>query len=143
MQDAFDNLKLPAVITHRCSYKPGFGYINEKCYGLQLEISDSSSFRPVRTGLELIKLIASLYPDPGKERFYKTIASPTGEKHLDKLTGVCNSFERIRSQEMIGLGLNVANGRKLLLLICFTELLKHDCNGHIVCFFSSIWKKDL
>ena len=115
LKKAFDDLKLPGVIAHRYSYEPGFGlYVNEKCHGLHVEISDSSSFRPVRTGLELIKLIASLYPERCKERFYKTRANPTGEKHLDKLTGLYNSFERIRRQQITGLGLDVAEWKEVI-----------------------------
>jgi len=116
LHEAFENLKLPGIVTHAYSYEPRLGlYYNEKCYGLHLDVSDSSSFRPVRTGLELIKLIASLYPERCKERFYKTGVNPTGEQHLDRLTGLYNSFERIRSQEVTGPGLNAAEWKEIIL----------------------------
>ena len=112
---AFDNLKLPGVITHPLSYEPVSGlYSNEKCHGLRVEISDPFSFRPVRMGLELIKLISSLYPEHCKERYYKTRANPTGEKHLDKLTGVSNSFERLKRLELIDPALDASGWEEII-----------------------------
>jgi uncharacterized protein YbbC (DUF1343 family) len=64
---------------------------------------DAPSFHPVRMGLALIKLIASLYPEYCKERLYDTRANPIGTRHLDKLTGVSNSFEKITNTEMTDL----------------------------------------
>jgi uncharacterized protein YbbC (DUF1343 family) len=91
----FENLKLPGVMVRPHAYRPWSAtYRDENCYGLQLKISDASSFRPVRTGIELIQLIASLYPEYCKERSYKTRANPTGNSHLDKLTGVYNFLKR-------------------------------------------------
>lgn len=111
----FENLELPGVITHPCSYEPGFGmYCNEMCHGLELKLSDVSSFRPVRTGLELINLVASLYPQHCRERLYKTRANPTGERHLDKLTGVYNSFEKIKNIERADLDPHVAGWKKIV-----------------------------
>ena len=101
IHEAFENLDLPGVMANRYSYEPGFGiYCNKKCHGLQLKIADISSFRPVRTGLALINLIASLYPEYCKERSYKTRANPTGERHLDKLTGIYHSFEQIKNKKL-------------------------------------------
>ena len=117
MHKEFEKLKLPGITGRPYSYEPGDGlYHNEKCYGLELKISDASSFRPVRTGLELIKLIASLYPAHCEERLYKTRANPAGERHLDKLTGVDNSFEKIRNKEMSEFSQDVSEWKKIISL---------------------------
>jgi uncharacterized protein YbbC (DUF1343 family) len=101
IQIAFQQLQLPGIKTEACSYKPAAGlYADEWCFGLQLTITNISEFYPVQTGLQLINLIVSLYPDYCKERLYKTRANPTGEKHLDKLTGVYDSFKKIKKKEI-------------------------------------------
>jgi uncharacterized protein YbbC (DUF1343 family) len=115
VHEEFENLKLIGVGAHPYSYQPGFGiYCNERCHGLRLIIQDASLFQPVRTGLELISLIASLYPEHCKERLYKTRANPTGEKHLDKLTGVHKSFERIKSKKIIDLSQDVGTWKEII-----------------------------
>jgi len=112
---AFENLNLPGVITNPYSYEPTSGmYSNEKCYGLQLKIADISSFRPVRTGLELIDLIASLHPGYCRERLYKTSANPTGERHLDKLTGIYHSFEKIKNKKLTDLQQDVSEWKEII-----------------------------
>jgi hypothetical protein len=68
----------------------------------------------VRTGIELIQLIASLYPEYCEERSYKTRANPTGSRHLDKLTGVYNSFEKIKNNEMTDLQQDVSGWKKII-----------------------------
>jgi len=111
----FENLKLPGLIVRPKSFQPWSGiYRDENCHGLQLKISDASSFRPVRTGIELIQLIASLYPEYCEERSYKTRANPTGRRHLDKLTGVYNSFEKIKNKEMSNLQQDVSGWKKII-----------------------------
>jgi uncharacterized protein YbbC (DUF1343 family) len=100
MHEAFKKLKLPGVIARPYSYEPISGvYSNEKCCGLRFDVSDITSFRPVRTGFELINLITFLYRDHCNERAYKTAANPSGERHLDKLTGVYQSFERLKNMD--------------------------------------------
>lgn len=47
--------------------------------------SDCNSFCGVKTGLQLIGIIISLYPEQCKERIYSTVANPSGDGHLDKL----------------------------------------------------------
>jgi len=117
IREEFESRKLPGIIGQPYSYQPMSGlYSNEKCYGLRFYISDISSFRPVRTGLELINLITSLFPDHCREREYKTRANPTGERHLDKLTGVDNSFEKIRNKEMSEFSQDVSEWKKIISL---------------------------
>jgi len=106
IQKAFESLQLPGIISQPHSYKPSLGiYIDEYCQGLQLAVTNVLTFRPVQTGLNLTQLIASLYPEYCRERLYKTRANTSGEKHLDKLTGVYNSFEKIKHGEMPDQGL--------------------------------------
>jgi len=115
MHDAFKGLKLPGVKARPYSYEPAAGlYSHEKCHGLQLNITDASSFRPVRMGLKLINIIALLYPGHCKERFYKTRANPTGARHLDKLTGVYDSFEKIKNDQMADLHQDVSNWKEMI-----------------------------
>jgi uncharacterized protein YbbC (DUF1343 family) len=100
-QKAFEELQLPGINVQPYSYTPSFGlYANEICHGIKFAVTDRFKFRPVHTGLQLIHLIQSLYPDLCTERLYRTRANPTGEKHLDKLTGVADSFNKIKRGEL-------------------------------------------
>jgi uncharacterized protein YbbC (DUF1343 family) len=100
MHDAFEGLHLPGVSSKACSYTPRSGiYQRELCHGLELTVNDPAAFRPVHTGLKLIQVIASLYPGYCAERLYKTVANPTGNAHLDKLTGVFHCFETIKNNQ--------------------------------------------
>jgi uncharacterized protein YbbC (DUF1343 family) len=102
LNETFNNLQLPGIKSIAYSYVPESGmYANESCNGLLFSITDSNNFRPVKTGLRLLHLIASLYPEHYKERLYKTVANPSGGSHLDKLTGVYRSFEKIKNGELI------------------------------------------
>jgi uncharacterized protein YbbC (DUF1343 family) len=94
----FSRLSLQGVKAGSIDYTPADSvYANEICHGLKLMITDTDKFKPVLTGLELIKLIQNLFSDKCEERLYKTVANPTGKNHLDKLTGVFNSFGKIKS----------------------------------------------
>ena len=101
VHDAFEGLHLPGVSSKACIYTPTSGlYQSELCHGLELTVSDPVVFRPVHTGMKLIEIIASLYPGYCAERLYKTLANPTGRGHLDRLTGVFQSFETIRNNSL-------------------------------------------
>jgi uncharacterized protein YbbC (DUF1343 family) len=98
----FLNLSLPGIKAESISYTPSDSiYANEICHGLKLATTDADKFKPVLTGLELIKLIQNLFPDKCEERLYKTVANPTGKNHLDKLTGVFNSFEKLKNGALL------------------------------------------
>lgn len=106
MHAAFQTLQLSGVSAKPRSYTPSSGlYVNEQCHGLELSVPNASVFRPVQMGLKLIEIISSLYPEYCGERLYKTAANPTGENHLDKLTGVSRSFEKIRNREIANPGM--------------------------------------
>jgi len=97
LQKEFLSLSVPGINSRPVSYQPSSGlYANEICQGLQFYISNTITFRPVNTGLQLIHLLLSLYPRHCTNRLYKTTVNPTGKKHLDKLTGVWQSLEKLR-----------------------------------------------
>jgi uncharacterized protein YbbC (DUF1343 family) len=111
----FLNLSLPGIKAESISYTPSDSlYATEKCHGLKLAITDADKFKPVLTGLELIKLIQNLFPDKCEERLYKTVANPTGKNHLDKLTGVFNSFEKIKNGELLQQYYTIGNWKEVI-----------------------------
>lgn len=81
-------------------------YANEKCNGLELTVTDTENYMPVKTGVEIIKLLLKLFPEDCKERLYKTNANPTGSMHLDKLLGIENAFLKLQNEEPISTALN-------------------------------------
>jgi uncharacterized protein YbbC (DUF1343 family) len=112
---AFQHLTLPGIIAQPYSYKPHSGlYADENCHGLRLNVTDISAFCPMYTGLQIIQLILSLYPGYCKERLYKTVANPSGKKHLDRLTGVYNSFEKIKNNNTLDFNLDVAKWKEII-----------------------------
>jgi uncharacterized protein YbbC (DUF1343 family) len=105
IHEAYQNLQLSSVTGEPYTYRPTSGfYANEDCHGLLLTVTNVSLFHPVEAGIHLINLITSLYPEHCKERLYKTRANPNGDKHLDKLTGIYDSFQRIKNHEIIDTG---------------------------------------
>ena len=74
---------------------------NETCYGLELNITDAKKFLPVAFGVHLISTLFKLFPSEIKERAYITNVNPSGGGHLDKLLGIKNAFELLRSNASI------------------------------------------
>lgn len=72
-------------------------YEQQICNGVKMRITNTSQFMAVQTGVIILKTIASLYPHQLKERLYKTAVNPNGSFHLDKLSGVHNSFSKIKT----------------------------------------------
>ncbi len=102
LNTAFTDLQLTGIKSVAIHYVPEWGmYTNESCNGLHFSVTDIHSFFPVETGLQLVSLIILSYPEHCKERLYKTVANPSGAGHLDKLTGVYKSFEKIKHGEGI------------------------------------------
>ena len=96
--EQFQQKNLPGISVKTCTYTPADSlYKEEKCYGLELIITDEQKLGPVKTGIELLKTLISLYPEKIEERFYTTRANPSGGGHLDKLLGIENAFEQIRN----------------------------------------------
>lgn len=113
--DEFQKLKIKGLLAEIISYTAAWGlYANETCKGLKLAVTDAENYLPVKTGVEIIKLILKLYPSDCKERFYKTNANPTGEKHLDKLLGIQNAFQKLKNDNAITTSLNKENWEKII-----------------------------
>jgi uncharacterized protein YbbC (DUF1343 family) len=99
--------KLPGVRFLETQYTPSKSlYAGQCCHGLSLSITDENIFLPVQTGIVIIQQLLFLFPEQCSERLYKTVANPTGEKHLDKLLGVENSFSKLRDGNKISTELN-------------------------------------
>lgn len=96
--EAFVQSNPAGIIIKEISYVPETGiYSGENCNGLKIAVTDIHSFKPVETGLRLLQLITRLFPDRCVQRLYPTVANPSGSGHLDKLTGIHHSFEKIKT----------------------------------------------
>ena len=90
------------IKTKPCSFIPDDSlYKGEVCNGLEMTITDEKTVQPVSLGIKLISLLFKLYPQHITERAYVTNANPTGRGHLDKLLGINNAFDVIRSKASI------------------------------------------
>ena len=90
------------IKTKHCSYIPEDSvYKGEACNGLELVITDEKTIQPVSFGMKLMSSLFDLYPQHIKERAYVTNANPTGRGHLDKISGIKNAFELLKSNASI------------------------------------------
>lgn len=102
LQQYFMAQNNPGIICAPTTYTPNTSiYAGEACHGLQFTVTDETVFRPVQTGISLIRTILQLYPGYISERLYCTLANPTGNGHLDKLLGIPNAITKIKSGEKI------------------------------------------
>jgi uncharacterized protein YbbC (DUF1343 family) len=102
LQTELKNKNISGMDLKPCSYVPADSlYKNEKCYGLELNLTEANKFRPVAFGIDLISVLFKLYPHQVKERAYVTNVNPTGGGHLDKLLGIKNAFDLLRSNAFI------------------------------------------
>lgn len=95
---------LQAVLQHvraePVQYVPSSGvYALETCCGVKLHITDPSNFKAVSSGIIMLQTLFNLYPDMIQERLYTTHANPSGARHLDKLLGYENAFQKLKNQE--------------------------------------------
>jgi uncharacterized protein YbbC (DUF1343 family) len=72
-------------------------YLGDYCKGILWKVTDTHLFHPVQTGWSLLKMIHQWHPGKLEKRFYRTHANPSGDHHLDKLTGVQNAFTLLLS----------------------------------------------
>jgi uncharacterized protein YbbC (DUF1343 family) len=115
LHNGFRFLQLKGIDAQPISYKPISGlYTNELCHGLKLSVTDASKFHPVKMGIQLIHLVISFYPAHCAERFYKTNVNPTGKNHLDKLTGVYQSLEKIKNGHKLETILSNSQWKKVI-----------------------------
>ena len=102
LQEEMENKKITGIEIRPCAYLPTDSlYKNEKCYGLELNLTDANKFQPVAFGVHLISTLFKLYPFEIKERAYITNVNPSGGGHLDKLLGIKNAFELFRSNTSV------------------------------------------
>ena len=60
---ALQALRLPGVHFREAAFEPGFQkHAGQICRGAQLHVTDRGSFRPLRTGLEILRTVRDLYP---------------------------------------------------------------------------------
>ena len=97
----FAALNLFGIKANPVHFTPNEGmYKDTECKGLKFSITNTEAFRPVHTALQLIRLIQKLFPQHCQPRKYPTVANPSGENHLDRLTGVLHSFEKTATGEI-------------------------------------------
>lgn len=88
--------ELTDATIEKVTYIPNFGlYENEPCYGLKIAPLNQNHFKAVAYFIKLIQIIYRLFPKELKERNYLTNVNPNGSKHLDKLLGLPNAFQKI------------------------------------------------
>lgn len=63
------------------------------CEGIRLRVTDHTVFSPVKTGLILLALLKTKYPDHFEWKPYPTLVNPSGDRHFELLTG----GERLKS----------------------------------------------
>jgi uncharacterized protein YbbC (DUF1343 family) len=57
------SLRMPGVHFREAAFEPGFQkYAGQICRGAQIHVTDRTTFRPLRTGLEIIRTIRETYP---------------------------------------------------------------------------------
>lgn len=60
---ALNGRRLPGVHFREAAFEPGFQkYAGRICRGAQLHVTDRKVFRPLRTGLEILRLVRDMYP---------------------------------------------------------------------------------
>jgi uncharacterized protein YbbC (DUF1343 family) len=82
-------------------YIPASGiYVNELCKGISLQITQTSAFQAVSTGITILQTLIQLFPKEIKDRLYITNANPGGEKHLDKLLGCEHALDLFKREHL-------------------------------------------
>lgn len=98
--------QIPGVAFEVVNYKAiNPPYEHQICNGVKLLITNTSQLMAVQTGFTILKTVALLYPHQLKERLYKTAVNPNGTSHLDKLSGVYNSFSILKTGQPFQLNL--------------------------------------
>ncbi|TWM27269.1 hypothetical protein CHCC14821_2984 [Bacillus paralicheniformis] len=64
LAEKLNGLKLPGVRFRAASFTPTFSkHQNKLCHGVELYVTNRSAFKPVNTGIAIIKTVHDLYPD--------------------------------------------------------------------------------
>ncbi|MCM3619070.1 DUF1343 domain-containing protein [Sutcliffiella horikoshii] len=86
---ALNDLKLPGVAFRAASFTPTFSkHAGSLSHGVQIHITDRDKFKPVETGLHIVKTIHDMYPDD----FQFRAENSAGISFFDNLIG--NSWIR-------------------------------------------------
>ena len=100
--EALNQYGLEGIAFEAVDFVPQSGrFVGIRCAGLRCSITDKEIFRPVHSGIVLLKTLATLYPQHITEATYPTRANPSGSGHLDRLLGFPNSFEQMLSQKHV------------------------------------------
>jgi uncharacterized protein YbbC (DUF1343 family) len=83
-----NSLELRGIVAEATVFNPTQNpWLGHECQGIRLHITDPARFRPVRTGLALLCLIAQEHPEAFEWAAYPTAANPSGAYHFDRLIG--------------------------------------------------------
>ncbi len=83
-----ERARLPGVRFAHDAFVPDLApHEGERCQGVQLIVTDARAFRPVSTGLWLLSAVAASHHGKLAWARYPSAANPTGDGHLDRLTG--------------------------------------------------------
>ncbi|PCE15391.1 hypothetical protein AUC47_13915 [Microbacterium sp. SZ1] len=74
-------------------------HAGDTCEGVILHVADPDAFRPVRTGVRLLSLLAQLHPGALEERSLMPMPGESDWTPLEKLFGVKNAFAQIVAGE--------------------------------------------
>ncbi|SDM24832.1 exo-beta-N-acetylmuramidase NamZ family protein [Sediminibacillus halophilus] len=81
---ALNDLELPGVTFRAASFTPSFSkHSGELSNGVEIHVTDRDSFKPVETGLHLVKTIHDMYPDD----FAFRAENSNGVSFFDNLIG--------------------------------------------------------
>jgi uncharacterized protein YbbC (DUF1343 family) len=96
LSDSFNAIALPGVQTRAQQFVPDERkYEGEKCAGIKFEVTDTKTFRPVKSALHLIARIIELYPNEFDWLPYPTAAAAKGLQHFDRLLGQLNVRQQL------------------------------------------------
>lgn len=110
LADIFNRESFPGITATAIRYTPAWGvFAGEPCQGLRFHITDELLFRPVQTGIGLIALLQKNYPTNLSQRLYITAANPEGKGHLDRLSGIHQSWQKIITGELSAVLAETAN----------------------------------
>ena len=90
--ECFNKLSLPGLVLRSVTFTPAAGkYGDEHCHGVMFHVTGREIFRPVLAAFLFMKMLKDMHPDDFQWAPYPTHVNPTGENHLDLLTGISNA----------------------------------------------------
>ena len=90
--EQFNRSEIPGVVARAINYDSGSAkYRDLSCNGVILHVTQREVFRPVLSGLMLIKLVRDLHSEHFAWATYPSYVNPSGTRHLDKLLGIDRS----------------------------------------------------